>query len=89
MIVEAEGANPDAFAIRTARESVPGNRFQQLPPLGTTFYSISPRNPLNAIQPLVHGLLHLDHRVSRSSPYGEQPLRTALWASVTPFALLD
>jgi hypothetical protein len=42
MIVEAEGANPDAFAIRTARESVPGNRFQQLPPLETKSYSISP-----------------------------------------------
>ena len=41
MIVEAEGANPDAFAIRTARESILGNHFQQLPPLETKSYSIT------------------------------------------------
>jgi hypothetical protein len=68
MIVEAEGTNPDAFAIRTARESVPGNRFQQLPPLGTKILLHLPRTPFNAIQPLVHGLLHLDHRVGRLGP---------------------
>ena len=68
MIVEAEGANPDAFAIRTARESIPGNHFQQLPPLGTTILLHLPRNPLNAVQPLVHRLLHLDHRIGRSRP---------------------
>jgi hypothetical protein len=84
MIVEAEGANPDAFAIRTARESVPGNRFQQLPPLGTKILLHLPRDPLNTIQPLVDGLLHLDHRVGRSRPRRAQPLRTASWTAVTP-----
>ena len=68
MIVEAEGANPDAFAIRTARESVPGNRFQQLPPLGTKILLHLPRNSLNADQPRVHGLLHVDHCVGRLGP---------------------
>jgi len=44
---------------------------------------------LNVIQPPVHGSLHRDPRVSRSSQYHAQPLRTASLTAVTPFTLMD
>lgn len=56
---------------------------------GETDCGLARHNPLNALQPLIHGLLYLDDCVGRSSPFREKPLRTAPSTAVTPFTRLE